>query len=287
MIRIVLIDHQEQDRRRILSLLSPNGDFEIAGAAGDGYEAIKLIAEIKPEIALMDLNIPMVNGADMISMIKCRSPETAIILFTNLETDENIQQVIREGLSGYLIKNHDMDRLPEAIREVAGGGSFISPRITANVIRLLSRMAYEKNLARRMYPIRERMRSPAVHFSRYEMIIMRYIAEGMTNKEIGDRLLLKAGTVRNHITAILQKTSLRDRTQVAIYTLRYRLNRYYLTYYLRPSGAGFDNAPGAACVLGGYAYNSLPFGSGIIRPTDAAAAIHSAIAPSAFRTAST
>jgi DNA-binding NarL/FixJ family response regulator len=228
MIRIVLVDHQEQDRRRILSLLSLNGDFEIAGAGTDGYEAIKLIGGIKPDIVLMDPNIPPVNGMDMIGIIKCRSPGTSIILLANPGTDETIQRVIHEGLSGCLLKNHDMDRLPEAIREVAGGGSFISPRIASGVIRLFSRMTWERNLTHRVYPPGDRLRSPAVHFSRYELIIMRYIAEGMTNKEIGDKLLLKTGTVRNHITAILQKTALRDRTQVAIYTLQHRLDRHYL-----------------------------------------------------------
>ncbi|MDR2629359.1 MAG: response regulator transcription factor [Spirochaetaceae bacterium] len=211
MIKIVIIDGQKMSRDEMKLFLSSQNDFEIIGVGEDGYDAIKLTVELLPDIVLMDVHLPLIDGARVASIIKCRSPATSVIIITDFARDDDFQRAICSGVAGYLVRDSDIDYVAVVIRAVYNGGCFLSPMITARIFRFISTSASHKTTS-----ISEQGGMLFSHISEIEMVIVSYIGQGFSNKEIAEKLSLKQGTVRNYISSILQKTRLRNRTQIAI-----------------------------------------------------------------------
>ncbi|MDR2029456.1 MAG: response regulator transcription factor [Treponema sp.] len=219
MIKIVLIDGQDTYREGMKILLSAQGDFEILGVGKDEYEAIRLVDSLKPDIALIDINLHFIDGAQVISLLKYRSPATAIIILTSLDSDEYIHQAICGGASAYLLKGPEVDNIAEKIRTIYNGGSLMAPEITTKVFRMFSELAKNRYNLPGVYSIPEENLSMPSNISNVELRIMGFIGRGLSNQEIAEQLCLRVGTVRNYISSVLQKTALRDRTQVAIFAI--------------------------------------------------------------------
>jgi DNA-binding NarL/FixJ family response regulator len=224
MIKIVVIDGQEMYRNGMKMLLSTHGDFEVLGVGKDGYEAIRLVDSLKPDIALIDINLHFIDGVRVIPILKDRSPTTAIIIHTSLDSDEYIHTAICSGASGYLLKSPEIENIAEKIRTIHKGGNLMTPEITTKVFRMFSELAKSQYKLSGVYPVPEVNRPLPSNISKIELRIMGFIGQGLSNREIAQQLCLREGTIRNYISSVLQKTALRDRTQVAIFAIHNGLN---------------------------------------------------------------
>lgn len=203
-IRLLLVDDQSLFREGLRTLLSLQADFEVAGEAGNGEEAIRLAAQLAPDVVLMDMHMPVLDGVAATRKVRETAPAIRVIALTTFDDDEYVFEALRAGALGYLLKDTPSDKLFEAIRAAHRGESFLQPSIAAKVVAEFSRMAAPKP-APLVEPLSER-----------EIEIVKMMAAGASNKEIGAALFITEGTVKNHITSILGKLGVRDRTQAAL-----------------------------------------------------------------------
>lgn len=224
MITIVIIDKQEADRNRTHAILSSQNDFAVLAQGKDGYDALKKIERFKPDIAILDICLDIINGPEIIPLLRCKSPETAVLFLTSLEDEEHICKILRHDVRGYLLKDRDMDALPAAVRLVHKGGRFISSKINDKVYHILTRLLKNQEGPQEF----RRQSAKTVHdditipngISRRELKVMTYVCQGYSTKEIAENLSLTAGTVRNYLSAAMQKAGLQHRTQVPLFIMR-------------------------------------------------------------------
>jgi DNA-binding NarL/FixJ family response regulator len=211
MIRIVIIDGKDSDRDNTKKMLSAQKDFKVVATGKDGYEAIRLTDLYRPDMALLDINLSYLDGVKTASILNSRYPHMGVIILTQLEDEQHIRNAISNGVSGYIFKNKDKEKLADMIRVIHESGCLILPRAAVGSAQEEPRL-------------REKQQFP-FKLSRMEMQIIHHIGEGLKNQEIAEKMRLKMGTVRNHITVILQKTALRNRTQLAIFAVQNGLRK--------------------------------------------------------------
>jgi DNA-binding NarL/FixJ family response regulator len=207
MIRIVIVSDKEPELNIIQESVNSQNDISIVGHGRDGYEAIKLVAKLRPDIAILDESLPILNGADITPTLKCQSPGTRIIILASFHDNSQVLKAINYGASGYLQKNTPREKIISGIRTVSENGCLMTPEIAAKAFRMYPNA--NRNIPKAFFT------SPCL--SRQEFQIILCIAKGLSNKKIGARLSLKEGTVRNYITTILNKIHLKNRTQIAVY----------------------------------------------------------------------
>jgi DNA-binding NarL/FixJ family response regulator len=220
MIKIGIVDDQDMVRDSLKILLSAQEDFKVVGIGKDGYEALKLVENYHPDVLLLDIRMPIMDGVEATAMLKARSPGTSIIILTTFDDDEYVLNAIRNGASGYLLKSAAMDELAKAIRTVHSGGSLMTPEIATKAFRIFSEIA--KDYKRIEKDSSNETVLPS-NLNKTELEIICYIGKGLANKEIASVMKLSEGTVRNYISSILLKTGLRDRTQIAIFAVRHKM----------------------------------------------------------------
>ena len=206
-IRILLVDDQRLMREGLRILLELEPDLEIAGEATNGQEALDAYAEIEPDVVLMDVRMPGMDGVEATWRLRERWPSALVIILTTFDDDEYVFEGLRAGARGYLLKDVSGHDLAGAVRTVAAGGALIEPSVARRVVAEFARMAP---------PVRQPDEGLAEPLSEREREILRLVAQGLTNREIADRLSLAQGTVKNYVTTILQKLGARDRTQAAL-----------------------------------------------------------------------
>lgn len=208
-IRVLLVDDQALFREGLRTLLSLQEGIEIVGEAGNGEEALAAAAELRPDVILMDLRMPVLDGVAATRKLKENGNSGRVIVLTTFDDDETIFDGLRAGAVGYLLKDVSSEKLVEALRATAKGESFLQPSIAAKVLaefnRLEERAAAPPWAADLVEPLSER-----------ELEILGLLAGGDSNKEIAAHLFITEGTVKNHVTNILGKLGVRDRTQAAI-----------------------------------------------------------------------
>jgi DNA-binding NarL/FixJ family response regulator len=207
LIKILLVDDQPLFREGLRTLLSVHSDFEIVGEAGNGQEAINLARSYRPSVVLMDLQMPVLDGVAATRHLHQEYPQCRVIVLTTFDDDEMVFDGLRAGAVGYLLKDAPSEKLAEAIRVAARGESFLQPSVAAKVVAEFARLT-RKTV--------EHSNSFSEPLSEREVEILRLIASGASNREIADCLFLAEGTVKNHVTSILGKLGVRDRTQAAI-----------------------------------------------------------------------
>lgn len=206
-IRILLVDDQRLMREGLRILLELEPDLVIAGEATNGQEAVDTFAEIEPDVVLMDVRMPGMDGVEATWRLRERWPSARVIILTTFDDDEYVFEGLRAGARGYLLKDVSGHDLAQAVRTVAAGGALIEPSVARKVVAEFARMAP---------PSRQPDDGLAEPLSEREREILRLVAQGLTNREIADRLSLAQGTVKNYVTIILQKLGARDRTQAAL-----------------------------------------------------------------------
>jgi len=214
LIKILLVDDQPLFREGLRTLLSVQSDFEIVGAAGNGEEAIKLARTLQPAVVLMDLQMPVLDGVAATRCLKTEQPDCRVIVLTTFDDDENVFDGLRAGAVGYLLKDAPSEKLCEAIRLAARGESFLQPSVAAKVVAEFARLTSRPSkTAAPLQPHTEPLIEP---LSDREREILSLISAGASNREIANTLFLAEGTVKNHVTNILGKLGVRDRTQAAL-----------------------------------------------------------------------
>lgn len=213
MIKVLIADDQELIRQSLQIVLGIKEDISVIGTAGNGNEVIKLVQKEKPDVILMDVRMPEMDGVQCTKMIKERYPQIKIIILTTFDDDEFVFSALKYGASGYLLKGISMDELEKAIRTVHQGGAMINPGIASKVVELFSEMAQSN------YDIMIEAEN-VDELTDGEWEIIKLIGRGMSNKEIAKAISLSEGTVRNYLSSILNKLNLRDRTQLAIWEVQ-------------------------------------------------------------------
>lgn len=212
MIKVLLVDDQDILVEGLKLILGKEEDIEICGTANNGRKAYEVCKWNRPDVVLMDIKMPDVNGVEATSMIKRDFPSVRIIVLTTFNDDEYIYDALKNGASGYLLKDASPEEIAGAVRTVYNGGALIQSEVAVKVLDKFSELAKgnpEKHSDSRTELLTER-----------EKEICRLIAEGKNNREIADELYLSEGTVKNHITKVLIKLDLRDRTQLAVFTIK-------------------------------------------------------------------
>lgn len=210
-ISVLLVDDHALIREGLRQLFTLQEDIQVVGEAADGDEALRRIRHLQPDVVLMDIHMPGVDGIALTQQITHDLPEVAVIMLTMYRDQQHIIQAIKSGARGYLLKNSPIDEVAQAIRTVHAGGTLIEPEMTGAIVSELRRL-YER-------PAKKGQRILDL-LTEKELEIVRYVAMGMSNKEIADKLIYSEKTVKNYLSVIFQKLNIRDRTQAAILALR-------------------------------------------------------------------
>jgi len=205
-IRLLIADDHGIVRKGIKALLATEKDMQVVGEAENGAEAVQKAATLRPDVVLMDLVMPEMDGIEATRRITAEQPETRILVLTSFAADDKVFPAVKAGALGYLLKDSTPDQLLEAIRQVHRGEPSLEPSIARKVLQELSRPGQGKQTTE---PLTER-----------ELDVLRLIAQGMSNKEIAAKIFVAEWTVRSHVSNILGKLHLDSRTQAALYALR-------------------------------------------------------------------
>jgi DNA-binding NarL/FixJ family response regulator len=207
-VRVLLVDDQALFREALATLLTVQDDVEVVGEAGNGAEALRAAAESAPDVVLMDLRMPLLDGVAATRRLRVEQPEVRVIVLTTFDDDEDVFAALRAGAVGYLLKDVSAARLVEAVLAAARGESVLQPSVAAKVVARFARLPDDDP--------RPRPQPLVVPLSERELEVVRLLADGRTNREIAAALFLAEGTVKNHVTNVLAKLGARDRTQAAL-----------------------------------------------------------------------
>ncbi|MFD8367601.1 response regulator [Streptomyces hygroscopicus] len=218
-IRVLIADDQVMVRQGFSVLLNAEPDIEVVGQAVDGADAVDKVAELSPDVVLMDIRMPGVGGIEATRRLTEPGGATVkVLVLTTFDLDEYVYEALRAGASGFLLKDASADELAQAVRVVAAGDALLAPNITKRLIGEFSRVT-----AGRRAPHKERVGN----LTERETEVLTLIAQGLSNAEIAERLVVAEQTVKTHVSRILFKLELRDRTQAAVFA--------YETGLVRPS----------------------------------------------------
>jgi DNA-binding NarL/FixJ family response regulator len=206
-VSVLLVDDQRLMRQGLRVLLELEPGIEVVGEADDGASALEAYAAHPPDVVLMDIRMPGMDGVEATWRLRERWPQARIIILTTFDDDEYVFEGLRAGALGYLLKDVSGQELADAIRTVAAGGALVEPSVARKVL---------AEFARRVPPARSPEQGLPEPLTEREQEVLRFVAQGLTNCQIAERLSLAEGTIKNYVTNILQKLGVRDRTQAAI-----------------------------------------------------------------------
>ncbi|WOX23052.1 response regulator transcription factor [Streptomyces solicathayae] len=214
MIGVLIVDDQMMVREGFSVLLGAMPDIEVVGEAVNGREAIAQVAALRPDVVLMDIRMPELNGIEATREIVASNPEAKVLVLTTFDLDEYVYQALRAGASGFLLKDASARQLAEGVRVVAAGEALLAPTVTKRLITEFAKAAGSP-------------RPPALSqigdLTERETEVLVLIAQGLSNQEIADHLVVAESTIKTHVSRILVKLGLRDRTQAAVFAYEARL----------------------------------------------------------------
>jgi len=205
-VRVLVVDDQRLIRDGIASLLAIRPGIAVVGTAVDGRDAVAKTLELGPDVVLMDVRMPEMDGIEAVAVLRGRAPECRVVMLTTFEDEEYVVQALRAGAHGYLLKDLPAEELAHAVRLAHAGVTQLDSSVARHLTASLPATA----------PIAKPVATTAAVLSPRETDILRLVAQGHTNREIAARLYLSEGTVKNHVSRILTRLALRDRTQAAL-----------------------------------------------------------------------
>ncbi|WP_088069858.1 response regulator transcription factor [Gottfriedia luciferensis] len=211
-IKILIADDHHVVRRGLIFFLNTQEDIEVIGEASNGEEAINLIKELKPDIVIMDLSMPIIDGIEATSRIKNEGLAVKVMILTSFYDQDHILPAIEAGAVGYYLKDSDPDELVSAIRKIYDGENQYHSKVTTQLVSALTR----KTEVKQEQPLQDKL-------TKREIDVLREITKGKSNKEIASALFITEKTVKTHVSNILAKTQLQDRTQLALYAIRNKI----------------------------------------------------------------
>ncbi|KIL40644.1 chemotaxis protein CheY [Gordoniibacillus kamchatkensis] len=223
---IILADDHQLFREGLKRIINMESDMEVIAECGDGIQVIELCNQYSPDVVLMDINMPIENGVVATERLKTIFPDIKVIILSIHDDESYVFETLRKGASGYLLKDMEPESLMNAIRSVVNGYAFIHPKVTGKLINQLRRMTYldEVGVVGPSASIKEHgLKYGSVENSpltKREAEVLKLMAEGKSNKAIGDNLFISEKTVKNHVSSILQKMEVDDRTQAVIISIK-------------------------------------------------------------------
>ncbi|HET7682524.1 MAG TPA: response regulator transcription factor [Marmoricola sp.] len=211
-VRVLVVDDQELFRRGLTMLLGVESDIEVVGEAGDGVRAAELAVELVPDVVLLDVRMPRRGGLETCVQIKEQIPNARIIMLTVSDEEADLYEAVKNGASGYLLKDSSIDEVAQAVRVVAEGQSLISPMMAAKLLDEFKEMSRTD---------RETVITPRL--TDRELEVLRLVAKGLNNREIAKQLFISENTVKNHVRNILEKLQLHSRMEAVMYAVREKL----------------------------------------------------------------
>ena len=209
-IRILLADDHPLVRSGLIKMLEPYKEFVIVGEAGDGEEAVALTKKLEPDVVIIDLSMPKLSGVEATKIIRKSNPSSKVLVLTMHDNEEYVYQIFKSGAGGYMLKNTGKDDLAAAIRSVAQGERFFSPRVSEIMVDAYLRKADARD---------DRTIDDDVPLTKREKEILNYIADGLNNSQIAEKLFISARTVDTHRTNIMQKLDIHDVANLVRYAL--------------------------------------------------------------------
>lgn len=214
MIRLVIADDQRLMREGLSMIFELEDDIEVVGSAANGEEALRLVEQYRPDLVLMDIRMPHMDGIEGTKRILAVAPQTKILMLTTFNDKELIISALESGAKGYLLKDMPSEAIIQAIHTVCRGGVVIQSEVTKNILSELSQKHREQKV------LEKEEKKKLELLSNREREVLGLLGQGYNNKEIAERLYISEGTVKNHLSSIIRKLELRDRTQAALFALK-------------------------------------------------------------------
>lgn len=211
-VRVLVVDDQELFRRGLIMLLGSDSDIEVVGEASDGITATDLAVRTAPDVILLDVRMPRRTGVEACRSIKEVVPSAKIIMLTVSDEEADLYESVKNGASGYLLKDSSIEEVAQAIRVVNEGQSLISPSMAVKLIDEFKQMSKP-----------EREQGPALKLTERELEVLRLVAKGLNNREVAKELFISENTVKNHVRNILEKLQLHSRMEAVMYAMREKL----------------------------------------------------------------
>jgi len=216
-IKIVLIDDHKLFREGVKRILEFEPGFHVVAEGDDGSTAKELVANYHPDVVLMDINMPEMNGVEATAELIESYPDTNVIILSIHDDEHYVMHALKTGAQGYLLKEMDSDSLVEAIKVVSDGGSYLHPKVTHNIVSEYRKLAHINDGAEQGIPDYEK---PLHVLTKRECQVLQLLAEGKSNRAIAESLEISEKTVKNHVSNILQKMSVKDRTQAVVTAIK-------------------------------------------------------------------
>ncbi len=207
MLKVIVVDDDALIRDSLSLILDMEEDFQVMGTAANGQEALEMCGKLQPDLVLMDVRMPVMDGVLGTRRIREKYPQVKIVILTTFKDEEYITEALKHGASGYILKSQPAESIVETLRAVARGNMVLEADVATSLTELIRE---GKKVSRKDFGLTDR-----------EMAVLEMIGEGHSNREIAEKLFLSEGTVRNYITVLLDKLGLRDRTQLAIFYLKH------------------------------------------------------------------
>jgi DNA-binding NarL/FixJ family response regulator len=213
-IRVLIVDDHELFRKGLQMVLEAEPDIEVVGEASDGNEAIAKAEETSPDVVLMDVRMPKRSGIEATTTIKDTLPSTRILMLTISDEEADLYEAIKAGASGYLLKEISIEEVADAVRAVQQGQSLISPSMASKLLNEFAAMVKRRD---------ERAQVPGPRLTERELEVLKLVAKGLNNRDIGQELFISENTVKNHVRNILEKLHLHSRMEAVVYAVREKL----------------------------------------------------------------
>jgi two-component system NarL family response regulator len=213
-VRVLVADDQAVFRKGLSVVLEDEADIEVVAEAGDGAEAVAAADRLRPDVVLMDVRMPQLSGIEAARRIREMVPTVQILMLTVSDDEDDLYEAILAGANGYLLKEVSIEEVPEAIRAVTRGESHISPNMASKLLTEFKVLSDRAD---------QRQETPAPSLTARELDVLKLVARGMSNREVGDTLYISENTVKNHVRSILEKLHLHTRMEAAMYAVRQRI----------------------------------------------------------------